>query len=391
MAIINLSKGNNASLIGTVVAVDANNNTVNFCSAKNDGSSVVTNSVKFNSNSFDKEFFDNLTEIVKQEIDNNPDMDTQKVSLILPDQLFLLDTVNIPVIHKKAMQQSLSLAIEAVYQNAADLSLMTYAIQQNKQTATFGIVGIRRDILDLANEAFVNAGAPVTGITYMSNAMVDGAMALNAKLRNDSFMLIDIKKKVTRFAFVIRSCTMGYYDLPFGYEIMHRTRLVSEDTLFDHRAGKLLVLNAKEKARKKQLTTEASLTYVGVEGEDAELEISPETEVVKGSKRLPKFMQRPIPESEEEYVYENFRIFLKWALELINNNRDILSFAKLDTVYINMPDEFRFLFDVVNKKQAGRGLNFTPLVSEDSDAAATENLELYGGFSMSRFNEANNF
>lgn len=391
MAIMNLSKGNNISLVGTVVAVDSNNNTVNFCSAKNDGSSVVTNSVKFNSNSFDKEFFDNLTEIVKQEMENNPDMDTQKVSLILPDQLFLLDTVNIPVIHKKAMQQSLSLAIEAVYQNAADLSLMTYAIQQNKQTATFGIVGIRRDLLDLANEAFVNAGAPVTGITYISNAMVDGAMALNAKLRNDTFMLIDIKRKVTRFAFVVRGCTMGYYDLPFGYEILHRARLVSEDTLFDHRAGKLLVLNAKEKARKKQLTTEASLTYVGVEGEETELEDSPETEVTRGGKRLPKFMQRPIPETEEEYVYENFRVFLKWALELINNNRDILSFAKLDTVYINMPDEFRFLFDIVNKKQAGRGLNFAPVVSEDSDASAAENLELYGGFSMSRFNEANNF
>jgi hypothetical protein len=268
---------------------------------------------------------------------------------------------------------------------------MTYAIQQNKQTATFGIVGIRRDILDLANEAFVNAGAPVTGITYMSNAMVDGAMALNAKLRNDTFMLVDIKRKVTRFAFVVRGCTMGYYDLPFGYEVMHRARLVSEDTLFDHRAGKLLVLNAKEKARKKQLTTEASLTYVGVEGEDAELEVSSETETTKGGKRLPKFMQRPIPESEEEYVYENFRIFLKWTLELINNNRDILSFAKLDTVYINMPDEFSFLFDLVNKKHQGRGLTFAPLVSDDSDASATENLELYGGFSMSRFNEANNF
>jgi hypothetical protein len=71
------------------------------------------------------------------------------------------------------------------------------------------------------------------GITYTSNSMVNGAMALNGKLKNDTFLLLDIKKGVARFAFVVRGCTMGYYELPFGYEIMSTSRLVTEENLFD--------------------------------------------------------------------------------------------------------------------------------------------------------------
>ena len=70
---------------------------------------------------------------------------------------------------------------------------------------------------------------------------------------------------------------------------------------------------------------------------------------------------------------------------------DIVSLSKLDTVYVNMPDEYRFLFDVVNKKHAGRGVTFVPLLSDNDDASFAENLELYGGFFMGRFNEANTF
>lgn len=389
MAIIN--KGNVTSLTGTVIAVDDQTQTVKFCSAAEDGSSVSASSVSFNASALDKEFFEMLGELVKQEIEKNPKLDMQKVSLILPDRLFLLDTVSVPVIHRKAMQQSLSLAVEAVYKNAEDLSLMTYTIQQNKQTATFGLVGVRRETLGFANDALHDAGAPVSAITYSASAMSTAAMALNGKLKNDTFLLVDIKNGVTRFAFVVRGVTMGYYELPFGHEVMNTSRVTSEDSLFDNRAGKLLVLNAKEKAKAKQLTVETPVVYVHDE-EDAEaFELPSEHEIRKSGRRLPKFMQRPIPESEEGFIYENFRVFLKWSLELINNNRDIVSLSKLDTVYVNMPKQYNFLFDVVNKKHTGRGITFAPLLDDDCDASISENLELYGGFHIGRFNEANTF
>ena len=381
------SRGKSSNYAGTVIAVDKSKQKVTFCTAAEDGSTLAVSCEDISFSSCDKEFFARLSEIAAEKIDKNAEPGTPKVSLILPDGLFLLDTVNVPAIHRKAMQQSINLAIETVYNNVADLSLTTYTIQQNKDAATVGLVGIRKDVLDFANDAFDSVSLPISSITYAASAMSNGAMALNGRLKSDTFLLVDIKEGVTRFAFVVRGCTMGYYELPFGHEIMHRTRVVSEDSLFDNRAGNLLVLNAKEKARAKHLTDIDKIFGFG-DGTDPDTSAE---ESSKSNKRLRPFIQRPAPQSEEECVYENFRIFLKWALELINNNSDILSLSKLDTVYINMPEEYRFLFDIVNQKHMGRAITFAPLISGDVAVSIAENLELYGGFFMDRFNEANTF
>ena len=375
-----INRVNKGNLVGTVVSVDALTQTVHFCSSNNEESQLITSLVSYKAPAFDKDFFAGLGNIVKQEIEQNANMDLQKVSLVLPDQLFLIDTVTVPVIHRKAMQQSLSIAVESLYQNAADLTLMTYAVQQNKQAATFGLVGIRNEVLGFANDAFDDAGAPINGVTFASNAMVNGAMALNAKLRNETFLLLDIKRDCARFAFVVRGCTMGYYDLPFGYGVLSDSHVFPEDTLFDHRPAEQLVRVSKAKAQAKELS----------EKEMAELELSGEQEA-RQARVLPKFMQRPTPQTAQQYLYENFRVFLKWTMELINNNNDITSLAKIDTVYINMPDEYRSLIDVVNAKHEGRGLTFVPLLPEGSEVTFAQNLELYGGFFMGRYNEANTF
>lgn len=374
MAIIN--RGNKGALSGTVVSVDALTETIQFCTANEEGSALIVETADGSTVAYDKEFFEQLRDVVKQQIEKNPNMDLQKVSLLLPDRLFLIDTLTVPIIHRKAMQQSLSLAVEALYQNAEEMSLMTYSVQQNKQAVTFGLVGVRNEVLAQAKTAMSEAGAPVGNVTFASNAMVDGAMALNAKLKNDTFLLLDIKRSCARFAFVVRGCTMGYYDLPFGYGMLHKSHVVNEENLFNHRAAKQLVHVSKERARDK-LTPEGIVVTTRAQTEDA-------------AKAL-KFMHRSTPLYEQEFVYENFRIFLKWALELLNNNPDITSLAKVDTVYINMPDEYRFLFDLVSQKSEAGDVTFLPLLPEGSEVTFAENLELYGGFFMDRFNEANTF
>jgi len=379
-------RSNKNNVQGNVIAVDQLLESVRFCSSGDENESLTIDSAKYKVRPFDKDFYDRLSKIIKQHKEKNPDSDLQKASIILPDQLLMLDMVTIPMIHRKAMQHSLSLAIENVYKNASEMNLMTYGIGQTKQTATYGLVGIRWNVLEEVRKTFTENGINVSGITYATNAMVNGAMAMNQKLRNETFMLMDIKEECTRFALVVRGCTMGYFDLPFGHSIMYKSRLASEDTLFDHRAGELLVLNAKERARAKQLTME------GVEDEAGEEdEVFEEGSAQRNGRKLPKFMQRPTPTTREEYIYENFRIFLKWALDLLTSNREIVNLAKMDTVYVNMPDEYRFLFDVVAKKHEGREVKFVPLLSEGEDTVISANLELYGGYFLNKFNEANTF
>lgn len=385
-------RGRKGTVQGAVIAVEPLSETINFCTMNSDHGALLTNSANYKPRAFDQEFYDRLAKVIKQQQEKNPNMNLQKAAVILPDQLFLLDMVSVPMIHRKAMQHSLSLAIESIYKNAGDLTLMTYSVQQTKQAATFGLVGARRDILDEVRKTFTDNGVNVTGVTFASNAMVNGAFALNPKLKGDTFLLLDIKEDYSRFAFVVRGVTMGYYDLPFGHGMLYRSRVASEDMLFDHRAGELLVLNAKERARAKQLTMEGASNTEQADGEGVTYEeAGSDGTMRKSARKLPKFMQRPTPQSREEYVYENFRIFVKWALDLIANNQSIASLAKLDTVFVNMPTEYNYLFEVINHKRDEHGVTFAPLLPEGTEVTIAENLELYGGFFLGQYNEANTF
>ncbi len=376
---------------GAVISVEPLSESVKFCMTTSDQSALRIKSANYKTGAFDQKFFEQLAKVVKQQQEKDPKMDLQKATVILPDQLFLLDMISVPMIHRKAMQHSLSLAIEAVYKNAEELNLMTYAVQQNKQTATFGLTGARKEILEQVRQTLADSGVSVTGITFASNAMVNGAFVLNPKLKGSTFLLLDMKQSYSRFAFVVRGCTMGYYDLPFGYNMLYKSRRADEDMLFDHRPGELLVLNAKERARAKQLTMEGVNVSEQTGEEGAAYEPDRDGAWRKSPRKLPKFMQRPEPQSQGEYIYENFRIFMKWALELIQNNRDIVSLAKLDTVYVNMPAEYAFLFETVNAKRDEHGVTFAPLLFDGTEMTMAENLELYGGFFLGQFNEANTF
>lgn len=378
---------------GSVISLDPLTRSILFCSSDESNSDLAINLANYKDRAFDQEFLDRLGKTVKAQLEKIEKADFSRSSLILPDRLFLLDLVSIPVIHKKAMQHSLSLAIESIYDNASDLNLMTYCVAQTKQTATYGIVGVQRELLENVKKTLSENGVTVTGVTYATNSMINGAMALNAKLRNETYLFLDIKAEYSRFAFVVRGCTMGTYDIPFGYSMIYRSRLAAEDMLFDHHAGELLVLNSKERARAKQLTMEGEVSPETAENEDGSstYEVSSDGTLNKNGRRLPKFMQRQTPKTKEEFMYDNFRIFIKWALDLITNNREIVSLGKLETIYINMPDEYRFLLDIVNKKHEGRGFNFVAFMPEGEDSVLYDNLELYGGFFLGKYNEANTF
>ncbi len=396
-------KGRRGAALNSVIAVDSHTETIGFYIMDSDKNSIQYNVASYKAKAFDQDFFDRFAKIIKLYREKFPQADLQKTAIILPDQLFLTDTVSVPMIHRKAMQHSLSLAIESIYKNAEDLNLITYSVQQNKQYATFGLVGMRKDILEKVHQACAQNEIGVGGVTFASNSMVNGAFAVNPKLKNGTFLLLDIKEDLARFAFVVRGCTMGYYDLPFGYNMLYKSRLAAEDMLFDHRAGELLVLNAKERAKAKQLTMEEGQ---GI-GEDAQqegeetftlreesattYETTATGELKKTARKLPKSMQRPTPQSREEYVYENFRIFLKWALDLIAGNTSIVSLAPLETVYVNMPAEYNYLFDMINADKDDHKVTFAPLLMDGPDEKIAGNLELYGGFYVGQYNQANMF
>lgn len=383
-----------------VIAIDAATDTVHFYTAPGGGRRDNHFTANCNCRDFSGEFMEKFDKMLKAYQQKNPAAAMGKVSLVLPDHLFLTDTLDVPAVGKKAMESSLEVAIGAVYKNKNDLKYHTFPLAQNKQFATYGLVGVRKDLVAGLTNACAANQISVQNITFAANAMVNGAITLNPKLKAGTFALLDIRESDARLALVNKGRTVGALSLPFGYGMLYKTRLAAEDLLFDHTAGELLVLNAKEKAKAKQLTMmgEEAMTdpddaqkNAPAMQEDAEFEAE---EGKKGGRKLPKFMLRETPTDREGFVYENFRIFMKWALETIAANGSVLPLSELDGIYVNMPREYMFLFGKANAEEEENGVKFLPLIGAagtEANAAAAKELELFGGLYVKQYNKINNF
>lgn len=96
-------------------------------------------------------------------------------------------------------------------------------------------------------------------------------------------------------------------------------------------------------------------------------------------RKLPLFMQRPTPETEQDITKENFRVFVKWALSLIQSNPKLTAFGAPKFVCVNLPKDMQFVIDSVNLEAKENGLPFVRFEFADDNADLAQNLELFGG------------
>ncbi|MBR5144519.1 MAG: hypothetical protein IKW53_05665 [Clostridia bacterium] len=394
---------------------------------KNDAINHVVSSYK--AKPFSSEFYEKIGAVIAQYRQDNPNQSMTMASVVLSDSAVLTDAITLPIINKKAMDSSLNASISNLYGNSSDLKFNRFLATQTKQNATYVVSAMKKDVLLNLLKTFLDQQIALTDITYTSSATTNAAMALNPKLKNGSFMILDIKEEFSKIIFVVKGKTVGFYTLPFGYKILYKTRVMPEDLLFDHSASELIVLNAKEKAKAKALTMaeeeseNASLTEEisivedddddwdeimpsrnnkSEEEDDAEFEAEllaeeeSDSELItrgrkKAPRKLPKFMLRPTPTNREDFMYENFRIFVKWTLELIASNQTIINLGPPEAVYVNMPDEYYFLYEKVNLEVEDNGIRFMPMLPGEKDEIVRKNLDLYGGFYTGQYNKFNNF
>ncbi len=401
-----------------VIAIDTAGQEIHFYTKQRGAKNAFRHDVEsYSANPFDEAFFEKLAHVLKFYKEANPTAGIDHPVLVLPDHVVCTDTVTIPFVQKAKVNSSVTLAINSVYKNSDQIKFTSYPIFQNKQNLTFGLVGMRRELISRLRRVFSENQISLECISFAANTAVNGAFAVNSKLKSGTFLLMDVMENATRFSFVLKGKTIAFYSLPFGYAVLNPMLVSSEEALFDHAAADLLVLNAKERARAKQLTVSPELLaqtdevgnepqspFMGEDAAEEELEednapvaenvaAAISVEVAKrAGRKLPKYLQRPVPETGEGAVLENFRIFVKWALDLIRANGALLSFGAPDTVYVNMPQEYGFLYDMVNAEREENGVAFAPLVTDaERHKTALENLSLYGALYCKQYNKLNNF
>jgi hypothetical protein len=177
------------------------------------------------------------------------------------------------------------------------------------------------------------------------------------------------------------------------------------DLLFDHSSAELLVINAKERAKSRALTTFEQMTSLtdNEESENSVVEEEEESENIsfdrktgakKIARKLPKSMLREAPKTREEYVFENFRIYMKWAQDLISFNQNLFEYGKPKNIFVNMPKEFDYIFEMANNEiQKVEGdLEYKPLIADDVyEEDIANKLQLFGGFYSKIYNKTNCF
>lgn len=403
-----------AQVFTTVISIRMHDKSVRFYSAVgNDKSSIQMESKQFRAKPFTDEFYREFSKFLNDYSAAKPSYagKAAKVTLLLPDQLVLTDSVNIPGVNRKSTENLTSVALEARYRNLADLRYNKFILSSNKQYSTVSLVIVRQKLLQGLYTCCSGSNMFANVLTYEANAIVDGALALNNKLRNATFVLLDVKEGYSRICYVVKGTTVGCFDLPFGFGILYDNKLVAENMLFDHSVAELAVVNAREKAKAKQLTMmggdnnaesaegaepqeatnfESEISFSD-EGNNVQRAVQVKTLPKKVPRVLPKYMQRPVPETPEGYEYENFRIFVKWVLEFIGGNPRLRDMGIPETVYVNMPARFDHLYETVNLEKEENGVVFAGLGLDKEKDIVGRHLELYGGLFAAQFNQHNNF
>ncbi len=377
------------------IEIDAESSTFHFYSMLGEDESSLKHAVKgYGGELFDETFFIKFKEAIKGYIMENPADGIRKTTVILPDSAVLTDTVKVPSMKGFGQtQKALDATLGGLFKNYSDLRITSNVIAQNKQYITYFIVAVKKNIVSSICAACSENKLLADTITFASNAVICGATVLDNKLKNKSYLFLDIKDTYSKFIFVVNGKTVGRYLLPFGLEFLKKDVVVSEDMLFNHSYAEISVINAKEKAKSKRQSVLAISSILESETDDETEDIDAEADLQimnaniqpgekifrKKIRKLPKFMQREIPETKEGILYENFRIFVKWALTLIRDNEKLTELGELEFVCVNIPNEFSYVLDKVNEKVEENKIEFTAFKRENIDDIVISNLELYGG------------
>ena len=349
---------------------------------------------------YNNEFFDTLRQILTTFVnENRQSVQNAEVVLVLSDKLVSTDTIELPLVRGLKPQSMLLATEKGLFKNQKELKINRMQLSSSKQSATYALTILRSDLYANFQEVFSAVKLPISTVTFAASASVNSVLAINSKLKSANFLLLDIKEGSSVFVFVNKGRAVGFYTLPFGSETLSPLKLSQENALFNHSTAEIAVINAEERAKAKKLTMESTPDDDAEDGETNNefetsgvgINVTQINTLSRAAKKSQKYIQRPVPETGGDYIFENFRIFEKWALNLIRSNTSIVSAGEPEAVYVNLSGDFPGLFERVNEESQENGITFTRLDTNGESKMVTDNLELYGGFFASQYNKNNNF
>lgn len=454
------------------VGFDMQNKNIIIFHADSAHSDAEVEYLHFSERIFSPEFFREAQGLLQDYFTKKPSLQNLPAYVCLPNAAVGIETFNLPNVSIRQMWQALDTEIANEYAGRAKgKKINKFLISRGKQYTIFGAVYFDKNLIAEIYKLLTEVKVFPKETTFSGNALLNSVFSLMPKVKGKSFIFADMHLDYTEIAVSSKGKTIGAAIIPHGTTLLNKEKVELEYMRTNHEAGELAVINAREMAKAKALTSldadpsvipeGATVADYAVEGaaegeysgerpadtvqeavaaaqttsesvpsvEGAEPDSS-DTEVVtnveetpsendeffeseedeekrlaeqakvklkkikvyrKMPKRYPKFMMREQPETEEGFLFENFRIIAKWILLYARQAALSEYITPPEFILINMPEEMRFLLDKMNEEQ-GEGIQFKAFTAADKLAPAVRgNLNLLGCLYTRQFNKSNNF
>lgn len=374
------------------------------------GGRLVHESVNYKGKDFDKDFFQKFSNALQELLRKYTPSQASGSVILLPDTTVITDVMTFPTMKSSSMRSTVEAAVGGMFINRNDMMLQYECVNTTKNHASYCLTGVRKDLVSELRAAAAVAKFAANTVTFAAEASARAVSVLNPKIKDQNYLLLDIKENSSRIVYVFKGMAAGSVTLPFGYSILASKKLAAEDMLFNHSTAELAVLNAREKAKAKALSVVDSGTDISgaMSGSDEADEDNPfagaENLVVrrgeagmiktlpkKAARKLPKYMIRPVPNTENGVRDENFRLFTKWVLCYLRGSERLGNLGECKTVYVNIPDEFMGAIDVANEEKQENGIVFAPCAFDSKNNEVLQNIELYGALYAVKGRNRNTF
>ena len=353
----------------------------------------------------------------------------EPTTLVLPDCMVTMDVITLPTMARRTMGDTFRTEYRNLYKNHEELLSFPTVINANKKTTTYLLTLIRKDKLQRFREVLAGVNLKLEKAVSSAAAKCEALTDQHARLHRDTYLFLDVMNTSSDIILYDKGRMFGFTSLPFGMNALPNDQVLDEYDLYTHDIADLAVINAREKAKAAKLTMAAEeenfnadvvldnpegatslskqelmemaqamqeetaaeqaaimeATGQGEDDDDAEEEAAPvETAVVapqgkryvKKPRKLPAFMQRPIPETANGMVLENFRAFQMRVLNYARTCQQNDSLPKPDYIVVNLPQEYEFLIQMLNA-QEDNGMNFRLLCADGHSNILTD-IELHG-------------
>lgn len=196
-----------------------------------------------------------LTEYLPKYIEEQNFDKTFAVQLVLPDRVVGTDVLVVPTLSRSKMNEALQSQMAELYKFFPDYKFNTLPLSSNKTNSSFEIVMVNKDLLAKMYKALSVANKVYAkNVSYEASTALNAVFALRPKTRKTNFLFLDIKETSARLSICCNGTTVGWQEIPFGYNVLVKDKVLLEANIVYNDIANIAVINATEIAKKKKMT-----------------------------------------------------------------------------------------------------------------------------------------